>query len=109
MDCYKVLLKLLDVLNVKIIIKLKVDEILMEVRFYGDVFVLIKFVVKLFKMKGFDFLFLRFLRKLRELFVEVFIKDLYIRFFLEFMLKEFERRLLFCIRLNDDGDLMILD
>ena len=108
-DCYKVLSKSPDVSNVKTTTKSKVDETSTEVRFYGDVPVPIKSVVKPFKTKGPDPLPPRPPRKLRELPVEAFIKDSYTRPPPEFTLKEFERRLPSRTRLNDDGDPMISD
>lgn len=107
---YKVWLKLFEVLSIKWFVKLKVVELVgREVRFYGDVFLLIVFLVKFFRIKGFDFFFLWFLRKLRELFLEVFVKDLYLRLFFEFILRDFLKRLLFCFVVNEDGELMIFD
>ena len=108
-DCYKVLSKSPDVSNVKTTTKSKVDETSTEVRFYGDVPVPIKSVVKPFKTKGPDPLPPRPPRKLRELPVEAFIKDSFTRPPPEFTLKEFERRLPSRTRLNDDGDPMISD
>lgn len=105
---YKVWLKLFEVLSIKWFVKLKVVDLVgREVRFYGDVFLLIVFLVKFFRIKGFDFFFFWFLRKLRELFLEVFVKDLYLRLFFEFILRDFLKRLLFCFVVNEDGELMI--
>ena len=80
-----------------------------EVRFHGDVPLPVTSVIKPFKVKGPDPLPPRPPRKLRELPLEAFINDSYIRPPPEFTLKDFVKRLPSRAGLNEDGEPMVSD
>jgi len=80
-----------------------------EVRFHGDVPLPVTSVIKPFKVKGPDPLPPRPPRKLRELPLEAFINDSYIKPPPEFTLKDFVKRLPSRAGLNEDGEPMVSD
>ena len=80
-----------------------------EVMFHGDVPLPVTSVIKPFKAKGPDPLPPRPPRKLRELPLEAFIHDSYIRPPPEFTLKDFVKRLPSRAGLDKDGEPMVSD
>lgn len=85
------------------------DSTMREVRFHGDVPLPVTSVIKPFKAKGPDPLPPRPPRKLRELPLEAFINDSYVRPPPEFTLKDFVKRLPSRAGLDEDGEPMVSD
>ena len=109
---YTVLSKSPDVSSIKRIVSNKSragESKMSQVRFHGDVPLPVTSVIKPFKVKGPDPLPARPPRKLRELPLEAFIHDSYIRPPPEFTLKDFEKRLPSRAGLDEDGEPMISD
>ena len=110
-DNYKALIpKSPDVLSAKRSVNAKSklgDSMVNELRFHGDVPLPITSIVKPYKSKGPDPLPPRPPRKLRELPIEAFINDSYVRPPPEFTLRDFVRRLPSRPKLDDDGEPMV--